>query len=158
MKSNLLSKSKTAETLEKISSLWNIDLPKTKTLMVHEIEDNASLIFGDGLAIIKFDDEYLPFLSETILLEKFPRVVVDIGAVKFVCNGANVMRPGIKSYSKFEKEQLVCVAEESHNKFIAVGRSLVSSEEISNMTKGEVVKNLHHVSDGFWEAAKEIKK
>ena len=73
--------------------------------MVHEIEDNASLIFGDGLARIKFDDEYLPFLSETILLEKFPRVVVDIGAVKFVCNGANVMRPGIKSYSKFEKEQ-----------------------------------------------------
>lgn len=158
MKSNLLSKSETAKTLEKISSQWNMEIPKTKTLMIHEIEDNVSLIIGDGLSAIKFGETYLPFLSEIALLEKFPRVVVDMGAVKFVCNGANVMRPGIRNYSKFEKDQLVCVMEESHNKFLAVGRSLVSSEEMSAITKGEVIKNLHHVSDRFWEAAKEIKK
>lgn len=158
MKSNPLSKSETAKTLEQISEQWKIDLPKTKMLMVHEIENNASLIVGDGLAVIKFGELYLPFLSETSLLERFPKVVVDMGAVKFVCNGANVMRPGIRSYSKFEKDQLICVVEESRNKFLAVGRSLVSSEEIPAMTKGEVIKNLHHVSDRFWESAKEIKR
>ncbi len=158
MKSNLLSKSKTSETLEAISLQWPIEMPKTKALMTHEIDDNTSLITGDDFTAIKLGEIYLPFLSETVLLEKFPKVVVDSGAIKFVCNGANVMRPGIKNFTKFDKGQIVCVVEETHNKFLAVGRSLVSSEELSNITKGEVVKNLHYVSDRFWEAAKGIKK
>lgn len=158
MKSNLLSKSTTAETLEKISSQWSIELPKVKTLTIHEIDDNASLITGDGVSAIKLGETYIPFLSDTGLLERFPKIVVDMGAVKFVCNGATVMRPGVKNYSEFEKDQIVCVVEESRNKFLAIGRSLVSSKDMITMTKGEVVKNLHYVSDRFWEAAKEIKK
>ena len=157
MKSNLLSKSTTAETLEKISSQWSIELPKVKTLTIHEIDDDASLITGDGLSAIKLGEIYIPFLSETGLLERFPKIVVDMGAVKFVCDGATVMRPGVKNYSEFEEDQIVCVVEESHNKFLAVGRSLVSSKEMVTMTKGEVVKNLHYVSDRFWESAKKIK-
>lgn len=158
MKSNLLSKSETLETLRKISLQWMIELPKLKTLMIHEIEDADSLVTGDGFAAIKMGETYLPFLAETGLLDRFPKIIVDMGAVKFVCNGATVMRPGIKSYSEFEKDQIVCVAEESRNKFLAVGRSLVSSKEMPSMVKGEVVKNLHHVSDRFWEAAKSIKR
>ena len=158
MKSNLLSKSTTAETLEKISSQWSIELPKVKTLTIHEIDDDASLITGDGVSAIKLGETYIPFLSEIRLLEKFPKIVIDMGAVKFVCNGATVMRPGVKNYSEFEKDQIVCVVEESRNKFLAIGRSLVSSKDMVAMTKGEVVKNLHYVSDRFWEAAKEIKK
>ena len=133
-------------------------MPKTKTLMTHEIDDNISLISGDDFTAIKFEGIYLPFLSDTVLLEKFPKVVVDSGAIKFVCNGANVMRPGIKNFTKFDKDQIVCVVEETHNKFLSVGRSLVSSDELPGSTKGEVVKNLHYISDRFWEAAKEIKK
>jgi len=158
LKSNLLSKSTTAETLEKISSQWSIELPKVKTLTIHEIDDDASLITGDGLSAIKLGETYIPFLSETGLLERFPKIVVDMGAVKFVCDGATVMRPGVKNYSEFEEDQIVCVVEESHNKFLAVGRSLVSSKEMVTMTKGEVVKNLHYVSDRFWESAKKIKR
>jgi len=158
LKSNLLSKSTTAETLEKISSQWKIELTKVKTLTIHEIDDDASLITGDDFSAIKLGETYIPFLSETGLLERFPKIVVDMGAVKFVCNGATVMRPGIKNYSEFEKDQIVCVIEESRNKFLAIGRSLVSSKDMATMTKGEVVKNLHYVSDRFWEAAKEIKR
>jgi len=158
LKSNLLSKSTTAETLEKISSQWSIELPKVKTLTIHEIDDDASLITGDGLSAIKLGETYIPFLSETGLLERFPKIVVDMGAVKFVCDGATVMRPGVKNYSEFEEDQIVCVVEESRNKFLAVGRSLVSSKEMVTMAKGEVVKNLHYVSDRFWESAKKIKR
>lgn len=146
------------ETLEKISSQWSIEFPKVKTLTIHEIDDDASLITGDGFSAIKLGETYIPFLSETGLLERFPKIVVDMGAVKFVCNGATVMRPGVKNYSEFEKDQIVCVVEESRNKFLAIGRSLVSSKDMITMTKGEVVKNLHYVSDRFWEAAKEIKR
>jgi len=98
----------------------------------------------------------LPFLSETVTLEKFPNVMVDMGAVKFMCKGANVMRPGIKKFTEFEKDGIVCIVEESKHKFLAVGKALVSSSELENMDKGEVVKNLHYISDKFWETGKTI--
>ncbi|MCA9820305.1 MAG: RNA-binding protein, partial [Nitrosarchaeum sp.] len=95
MKSNLISKSETAKLLEKISKRWNISFPKIKNLRVHQISEQAQIITGNEMKILSIDDEYIPFLSETELLKKFPYVMVDMGAVKFMCNGANVMRPGI---------------------------------------------------------------
>jgi PUA domain protein len=83
--------------------------------------------------------------------------MVDMGAVKFMCNGANVMRPGIRSFGEFEKGQIVCIIEESQKKSLAVGRSLVSSKEMAEMSKGIVVENLHYISDKYWEAKKTIK-
>ena len=35
-----------------------------------------------------------------------------MGAVKFMCKGANVMRPGITNFTDFEKNEIVCVIEE----------------------------------------------
>jgi len=157
LKSHTLSKSSCNETLNKITSQWHIEFPKIKTLVLHELDEGASLIKGNSFAALRIGDTYLPFLSETSLLEKFPKVVVDTGAIKFVCNGANVMRPGIRKHTEFKKDDTVCVVEESHNKYLAVGKSLVSSDEMQNITKGEVVKNLHYISDKYWETAKLIK-
>lgn len=158
MKSHPISKTETNEIISEISSQWNIELPKLKTLILHEIDENTSIITSDNFTAIRIDKIYLPLLSETSLLERFPKVIVDAGAIKFVCNGANVMRPGIRKYTEFKKDDLVCVVEETHNKFLAVGKSLVSSDEMQNITKGEVVKNLHYISDKYWESAKMIKK
>jgi len=158
LKSHPLSKSDSNEVISKISSQWNIELPKLKTLILHEIDDTTSLITSENFTVIRIDGMYIPFLSEASLLERFPTVVVDAGAIKFVCNGANVMRPGIKKHSEFKKDDLVCIVEETHNKFLAVGKAMVSSDEMKNITKGEVVKNLHYISDKYWESAKIIKK
>ncbi len=156
MKSNLISKSETNEILEKITSSWKVELPKIKNLMIHHLTDEGKLITGDGIKILQIESDFLPFLSEVEILEKFPFVMVDMGAVKFMCNGANVMRPGIRKYSEFSKDQIVCVIEESKHKFLAVGRALVNSSELENMQKGEVVKNIHYISDKFWETSKTI--
>ncbi len=156
MKSHLISKSETAIVLKIISEKWNIEFPKIKNLQVHAISHDAQIIVGDEIKILKVNDEYIPFLSETKTLEKFPYVMVDMGAVKFMCKGANVMRPGIKKNSEFQKDSIVCIIEESHHKFLAVGKTLVSSDEMSNMEKGEVVKNLHYISDKFWEIGKTL--
>ncbi len=156
MKSNLISKSETSALLKIVSERWGIEFPKIKNLKVHQILDDAQIITGKGIKILKINDDYLPFLSETDTLEKFPSVTVDMGAVKFMCKGANLMRPGIRSFTKFEKEKLVCIVEESQHKFLAVGKSVVSSEEAENMDKGEVVQNLHYISDKFWETGKTI--
>lgn len=156
MKSNLISKSETATLLKTVSEKWGIEFPKIKNLKVHQILDDAQIITGDGIKILKVNEDYLPFLSETKMLEKFPNVMVDMGAVKFMCKGANIMRPGIKKYTEFKKDQLVCIVEESQHKFLAVGKSLVSSSELENMKKGEVIKNIHYISDKFWETGKII--
>ena len=156
MKSNLISKSETSALLKKISQEWNMEFPKMKNVRVHQILNDAQIITGDGLKILKIEEDYLPFLSETKILEKFPNVEVDMGAVKFMCKGANLMRPGIKKFTEFVKDKLVCIVEETHHKFLAVGKSVVSSAELENMEKGEVIQNLHYISDKFWETGKTI--
>lgn len=156
MKANLISKSETSKLLKIVSERWEVECPKIKNLKVHQISDEAQIITGKGIKILKINNDYLPFLSETDTLEKFPNVMVDMGAVKFMCKGANVMRPGIKKFTEFEKDKLVCVIEESQHKFLAVGKAMVSSSELEDMEKGEVIKNLHYISDKFWEAEKTI--
>ena len=156
MKTNLISKSETTQLLKIVSEKWKIDLPKVKNLKVYEIDDEIQLITGNEIKILKIKDEHLPFLSEITTLEKFPYVQVDMGAVKFMCKGANLMRPGIKKFTEFEKDKLVCIVEETHHKFLAVGKSVVSSSELENMEKGEVIQNLHYISDKFWETGKTI--
>lgn len=156
MKSNLISKSETADLLKTVSEKWGVEFPKIKNVKVHQILDDAQIITGAGIKILKINDDYLPFLSETETLKKFPNVMVDMGAVKFMCKGANVMRPGIKKYIEFEKDSLVCIVEESQHKFLAVGKSLVASSELENMTRGEIIKNIHYISDRFWEVGKTI--
>lgn len=130
-----------------------MELPKIKNLKIYEIEE-GQIIIGEGLTAIKIGENYLPFLSDSQTLSRFPSVIVDMGAVKFMCNGANVMRPGIKSFGEFEKDQIVIIIEESQKKSLAVGRALVSSNEMAQMNKGIVVENLHYISDKYWEAKK----
>jgi len=156
LKSNLISKSETNALLKTVSEQWGIEFPKMKNLKVHQIADDAQIITGEGVKILKIEEDYLPFLSEINMLKKFPNVMVDMGAIKFMCKGANVMRPGIKKFTEFEKDHLVCIVEESQHKFLAVGKAMVSSTELEDMSKGEVVKNLHYISDKFWEIGKTI--
>ncbi len=156
MKTNLISKSETNQLLKTVSKRWKIDIPKIKNLKVYEIDEDIQLITGKEIKILKKGNEYLPFLSEVETLKKFPFVQVDMGAVKFMCKGANVMRPGIKKFSDFSKDDIVCIVEESQNKFLAVGKAEADSSKLENMKNGEILKNLHYISDKAWETAKTI--
>jgi len=156
LKSNLISKSETASIMKQISEEWKIELPKIKNLRLHHISDNEVIITGDGITAIKIDDKIIPHLSEIELLKKIPYIVVDMGAIKFVCKGANIMRPGITKLTDFNDGEIVCVVEESNNKFLSVGIAMMASDEASSTKTGMVIENLHYVSDKFWETRKEI--
>ena len=156
MKTNLISKSETSDILKLISKKWKQEIPKVKNLKSHYVDNDSQILVGDNFKILKLRDEFIPFLSDVTLLESFPSVTVDMGAVKFMCNGANVMRPGIKNHSEFLKDDIVCVIEESQHKYLAVGKSLVNSSEMTEMSKGEIIKNLHYISDKYWEISKTI--
>ena len=157
MKSNLISKSETSKILEQINSQWKIELPKQKNIKTHDVNEKGLIITGNGITAVKIGEVILPFLDDIPILEKFPYVTVDMGAVKFVCKGANIMRPGITKFSDFESGEIVCVVEESQNKFLAVGKAEMSSKELEGIKNGEVIKNMHYISDVFWESKKEIK-
>jgi len=157
LKSNLISKSETAKIFEELNTQWKIDIPKQKNVRTHQIDEKGVIITGNEVTAVKIGEDILPFLGDIPILEKFPYVTVDMGAVKFVCKGANIMRPGITKFSDFESGEIVCIVEESQNKFLAVGKAEISSKEAEDASKGEVIKNMHYISDDFWESKKEIK-
>ena len=70
MKSNLISKSETTVLLKKVSDNWGIEFPKMKNVKVHQILSDAQIITGKGLKILKINEDYVPFLSETEILKK----------------------------------------------------------------------------------------
>jgi len=157
LKSNLISKSETAKIFESLNTQWKIEVPKQKNVRTHQIDEKGVIITGNGVTAVKIGEDILPFLGDIPILEKFPYVIVDMGAIKFVCKGANIMRPGITKFSDFENGEIVCVIEESQHKFLAVGKAEIPSKQLDEIKKGEVVKNMHYISDIFWESEKEIK-
>ena len=73
MKSNLISKSETTSLLKKVSEDWGIEFPKMKNVRVHQILNDAQIITGDGLKILKIHEEYLPFLSEVEIFKEISK-------------------------------------------------------------------------------------
>ena len=78
-------------------------------------------------------------------------VTVDAGAISFVSDGADVMRPGIvEADPDIAEGDLVTVAEETHGKTLAIGRALVDGSEMPG-DSGKVVDSVHHVGDDLFE-------
>jgi PUA domain protein len=117
--------------------------------------DNAEtdLVLVDGEPLVAyFDGE--PFLTVRGA-NAFPperrTVTVDAGAVSFVSDGADVMRPGIvEADDVIDPEELVVIVEETHGKALAVGRSRVAGDELVG-DSGKVVDSVHHVGDELYQ-------
>ena len=158
LKTFLLSKSETGDLLEKMRLTWPQDVvPKVKSIKVYEVEEGRRILVADEIVAVHVQENIAPFLAgKTEILQRFPSVTVDMGAVKFVCNGAKVMRPGVTSFDVFKKGDIVVVKDQTHGKALAVGIALEDSEAAKGMTKGYVVDNIHYISDKMWQAYKEI--
>lgn len=115
--------------------------------------DEATLyLLDDVIEFVRDSDDLYPYLGGTHV-DRLPRVVVDMGAIPYVCNGADVMAPGITGMDPFTEGDLVVVRDVTHGKALAIGRALKSSSEIEALRKGRVVENLHYVGDRLWDAA-----
>ncbi|SEW12859.1 RNA-binding protein [Natrinema salifodinae] len=119
-----------------------------------EFEDTDwEVVLIDGEPQVAYFDEE-PFLTVrgANAYEPDKRLVtVDAGAVSFVSDGADVMRPGITAATDdIEPDDLVVIAEESHGKVLAVGRARVPGDEMGG-DEGKVVDSLHHVGDDLYE-------
>ncbi|HEX6293625.1 MAG TPA: PUA domain-containing protein [Nitrososphaeraceae archaeon] len=155
----MLSKKETSSILNKLLLNWpeNI-IPKIKNIKAYEIEKNRKLlIHEDNFAAVLIDEAILPFLGNNNLVESFPYVLVDMGAVRYICNGANIARPGIIKFESFLKDKIVIVKDKDYQKPLAVGISLCDSETGMALSKGHIINNMHYVGDKFWNLYKELK-
>ena len=78
-------------------------------------------------------------------------VSIDEGAIRFICNGADVMGPGITGADlAIQAGDHVWVRDAKHLKPLAIGRALVDGPTLASKAPGKAVKNLHYVGDELW--------
>jgi PUA domain protein len=114
-----------------------------------------AVYFVDGIpSIVRTKFGLLPSLRFAKAIDLLPHVVVDMGAVAHIANGADVMRPGIKDLrSDFGKGDLVVVVDEKFGKPIALGLAEVDSAEMKLVSKGKVIRSVHYVGDELWKSS-----
>lgn len=130
----------------------------TVTFTEKDIVDMAegpeyNVIFVNG-KILAFTPENVPFLTVRGLLKYGASrryLTVDMGAVKFVYNGAHVMGPGVVACDiSIAEGDLVWIRDVNNLRPLAVGKAVASGEAISRKDKGRVVQSIHHVGDKLW--------
>ncbi|MDG7008228.1 MAG: hypothetical protein JRN06_08280 [Nitrososphaerota archaeon] len=153
MKKWVLSRRDSTDMISKIESALglSLNLPKSAQAECAEPEEGAVFVGLDGYEFVQSGDAFFPFLGSAAALGLFPSAIVDEGAIRFLLNGADVMRPGIRKLDDWGAAgRMVVVKEEKKGRAIAVGTSMVSSAEAQGMAKGGCIRNLHHVGDRFW--------
>ncbi|MEM2910450.1 MAG: PUA domain-containing protein [Nitrososphaerota archaeon] len=143
------------------SELPSLKLDISPKTIVREVKDGKLTVYVlEGLAaFVKVNDALLPVLIESFnkdVLDRMPSVIVDMGAIPHIANGADVMRPGIVALEgEFKEGELVIVRDERHRKPIAVGKALERYENMMKADRGKAVMNLHHVGDRIWKLCTE---
>ncbi len=134
-----------------------LDLSRSAQAACEEPEAGVVFVHFGSLVFVKSGDNFVPFLGSAESLALFPSVTVDEGAIKFLLNGADVMRPGIRSLGDWGGQgKTVIIKEEKKGRAIAVGVSTVPSSEAQGMSKGVCLKNVHHVGDRYWNLYKTV--
>ena len=127
----------------------NVELIQTEFAEIYLINNKPSLV--------KIGENVFPTLVFNEFFALATKVVVNMGAVPYICNGANVMAPGIVRFEgQFREGDFVLVADEKHGKPIAVGEIIYDMDAAKKATHGIVVRNVHFVGDKIWNFIKQL--
>lgn len=139
---------------EALSSSAGISMPFGEDANVEEAEGpEGRLVVFEGEIVAFYEGDQV-FLTPRGLL-RWPAskryVTVDMGAVKFLSNGADVMGPGITDADpEIAEGDVVWVREERHGKPLAVGIALSGALVLRAKTKGKQVRTRFYVGDKAW--------
>ena len=124
---------------------------------VVEADVGEIYLVGGKPLFFKVGEKVLPTLFFSELASFLPKIVVDMGAVPYVCKGANVMAPGVRRIEgTFKSNSIVAIVDEKFGKPIALGEILFGSEEATKLKQGRIVKNLFYVGDKTLNVLKEL--
>ena len=137
-------------------------IPKKAKVEVVEMNKDVKLILVEKEPLIlEYNKRYFLTVKGALKLEKIDKnfVVVDKGAIPYIVNGADVMRPGVVDYDKnIKKDDFVIIIDENHKKPIAIGISLWNSNDFEKNEKGRCIKNIHYVGDKIWKLSEQLKR
>ncbi|MHA1771269.1 MAG: DUF1947 domain-containing protein [Candidatus Thorarchaeota archaeon] len=156
---HLLKRKQQKAEIKKIEQLIGapVHLPDDARIEAGTLEDGSTIFLLNG-KILFFEIDGKMFPSLRAVLEGYitlPEVVVDMGAVKYVVNGADVMRPGVTSIPNgIQPGSVVAIVDERHGKPLALGVAVMGSEEMRAASGGKVVYSKHHIGDDVWEFTK----
>ncbi|MHA1310977.1 MAG: DUF1947 domain-containing protein [Candidatus Helarchaeota archaeon] len=129
-------------------------LPKNSKVEIAELEDFFPIyIINNKIMLFRKNSQLIPSLKalRNNILD-LPEIIVDMGAIKYVVNGADVMRPGIVEINDNIKEgSYVKIIEMSFKRPLAIGIALYDANVIKSMKKGKVIKNIHYINDKIWK-------
>jgi PUA domain protein len=116
-------------------------------LLLRENEAFALLI-GDGIA---------PTVRGLLVFPAARRAVtVDMGAIRFIYNGADIMAPGIvEADADIGVGSFVWIRDERNKQPLAVGRAIMDGPTMAREKKGKAIETLHHVGDELWHIGEE---
>ena len=127
--------------LEQASKTLKLDLEELFSKATVEVVESdvgeVYLISGKPL-LFKAGDKILPTLHFTEFTSRAPKIVVDMGAVPYVCKGATVMAPGIvRIEGEFCKGDLILVVDTKFGKALALGETLMDAVVARQTKKGQ---------------------
>lgn len=150
-KRNYLKKKKIKEIRNELKNYGDL-LKNEKNVEILETSDNSFILVDGEPYIIIIDKKPFPTLKAVRANEISGKTVtVDMGAIKFVSNGADIMSPGIVyADESIEKGDIVLIVDETHKKPLAIGISLITNEEMIKNDSGKAIKTKHYVGDDIW--------
>jgi PUA-domain protein len=126
-------------------------------------KDKAQILeTDDGLKMIRINSKNLFFFhKEKVIptlhlmqthLDLLKKITVDMGAIKFVINGADIMRPGIVQIEDgIGAGDYIVIIDEKNSKPIAIGIAKLDTLGLRESTGGKVIENVHFVGDDIWK-------
>jgi PUA domain protein len=122
----------------------HVEFAESKTATIYLINNKPFFARKDNMV--------LPTLGSEDITKILPQVTVNMGAVPHVCNGADIMAPGIVDVKgDFKQDGFVVVVDEKYQKPLAIGVALYDSEDLKGMKHGKTIENVHFVGDDLWQ-------
>jgi len=158
---HFLSDREATQLLDEFSQKLGLDVKQllgTKTKIEVAETQTAKVFFVNNRPLLAvLNDTLLPTLLFEEALHLLPKIVVNMGAVPHICNGADIMAPGVVQIEEeYKTNDYVIVVDERHNKPLALVTALTDSQTALKMQHGKIAKNIHYVGDNLWNQLKKL--
>jgi len=161
MKRRFIREKEARKLLSEFRDVMNLSTSQVPTLkppleLVEAREGEIFFVNGTPV-LVRSGRRLFPTLNSQIILSRMPKAVVNSGAIPHICNGADVMAPGIVKFEGvFSEGSIVVIVDENHRKPLAIVAALYNLEMAKTLERGKIFKNLHYVGDKLWKIIKKV--
>jgi len=150
-----------AQLFNDFSKKLNIDIQQLFGIKTHvEVAETqtAKIFFINRRPLLAvWKSILLPTLIFEEALPLLPKIVVNMGAVPHVANGADIMAPGVVRIERdYKPNDYVVITDERHDKPLAIAVALTDSQTAQSLKHGKIAKNIHYVGDDLWKQLKKL--